>query len=204
MAVSRHTVGCTRVDCITRSDVDRQAPQNDVGTCKIATGWFKHKIPNYFRVQCPRLFWEIGPEMLHTCSMCPCRAFHEWGSFVFLFFRQMFDFFYFWGYLGLKGSHFSSEIKQKNKKKHAYKARQVNIEHVCKILGSISQKRRRHFDFCAINCKNNSLASWLRGVRVYSNSGVKFDLIVVLRSHFFEYWHFVQPCLGAPGNGSSK
>ena len=35
--------------------------------------------------KCPRRFWEIEPEILHSCLMCPCRAFYERG-FYFCFF----------------------------------------------------------------------------------------------------------------------
>ena len=55
------------------------------------------------------------------------------------------------------------------------------------MSGFISQKRRRHLDFCAVKCKNHGLASYLLGFSVYSISGVQFDLILVLRSQFFEY-----------------
>ena len=37
--------------------------------------------------KCPRRFWEIDPEIWHTCLlMCPCRAFHEWIFLLFVFF----------------------------------------------------------------------------------------------------------------------
>ena len=51
----------------------------------------------------------------------------------------------------------------------------------------VSQKRRGHLDFCAVKGKNHVLASYLLDFSVYSISGVKFDLILVLRSQFFEY-----------------
>ena len=50
---------------------------------------------------------------------------------------------------------------------------------------SISQIRRGHLNFCAVKCKNLGLA--LLGFSVYSILGVKFDLILVLRSRFVEY-----------------
>ena len=34
-----------------------------------ATGWFKHKTPNSFRVQWPRRLWEIDPEILHVLNV---------------------------------------------------------------------------------------------------------------------------------------
>ena len=42
-----------------------------------AKPWFLHFTAR--KSKCPRRFWEIDPENLHTCSMCPCRAFYEWG-----------------------------------------------------------------------------------------------------------------------------
>ena len=53
--------------------------------------------------------------------------------------------------------------------------------------GSISDKRREHLGFCAIKCKNHGCESYLLGFSVDSILGVKYDRILVLRSHFFEY-----------------
>ena len=46
-----------------------------------ANPWFLHLIAQ--KSKCPRRFWEIDPEILHTCLMCPCRAYYEC-----LFFRR--------------------------------------------------------------------------------------------------------------------
>ena len=60
----------------------------------------------------------------------------RWG--IVSFFLQIVGFLYFWGYLGLKGSHFSSE--KKNTHTHVYthtrKARQGHMKHVCKFSES--------------------------------------------------------------------
>ena len=40
--------------------------------------WFLHFTAR--KSTCPRRFWEIDPEILHTCLMCPCRAFYERGT----------------------------------------------------------------------------------------------------------------------------
>ena len=36
--------------------------------------------------KCQRRFWELDPELLHTCWMCPCRAFYGCFFLVFWFF----------------------------------------------------------------------------------------------------------------------
>ena len=104
-------------------------------------------IPNSFRVQCPRRFLQLGPDFLHTCSMCICRAFYEWGFwffFFFLLFRQIFGFLYILGYLGLKGFHISSE-----KKKEATRQRlgRGALNTCAKFPGLIPQERRGQLDF---------------------------------------------------------
>ena len=38
------------------------------------------------KFKCPRHFWEIDPEFLHTCLICPCRAFD-----VFFFSLELWD-----------------------------------------------------------------------------------------------------------------
>ena len=53
------------------------------------TGWFKHKTSNSFRVQCPRRFWVITPEMLHSCFMCPCRGLLRMAFFFLSFSPNM-------------------------------------------------------------------------------------------------------------------
>ena len=55
------------------------------------------------------------------------------------------------------------------------------------MSGSNSQKRRGHFDFCAVKCKNHGLASQLLGFSIYSVLGVEFDFKLVLLSQFFEF-----------------
>ena len=52
---------------------------------------------------------------------------------------------------------------------------------------SISQKRRGHLDFSAGKCQNHDLATSLLGFGIYSISGVKFDLKLVLHTQFFEH-----------------
>ena len=83
----------------------------------------------------------------------------------------------------------------------------MHVKHVCKFSGSqTSPKRRGHLDRSAVKCINHGLASSLLGFSVYSIMGVKFDLILVLRSRSFEYFarSFAPTCLGAPGSGSSR
>ena len=112
--------------------------------CILDTGWFKHKTPNSFRVQCPRRFWEMDPEILHTRLMCPCRAFTK-GIFLFFFVFS----------LEIEDP-FKIQISQKMQKpKHLAKKKRKNsnskrlgkgiLNTLCKISGSISQKRRGHW-----------------------------------------------------------
>ena len=48
-----------------------------------AKPWFLHLIAQ--KSKCPRRFWELDPEFLHTCFMCPCRAYYECVFCSFLF-----------------------------------------------------------------------------------------------------------------------
>ena len=77
-----------------------------------ATGSFKLIAPNLLRVQCPRRFWEIDPEILHTCLMFPCQTVNECVPR----FRQIIVLVISRGYLGLKGSHIQRK-KRKNIRK---------------------------------------------------------------------------------------
>ena len=80
--------------------------------CIRPTGWFKHKTQNSFRCQCPRRFWELDPEILYTCFVCPCRSLTN-GAFSFVcFFRQIFFVLFFWGYLGRKRPYIFGEKKK--------------------------------------------------------------------------------------------
>ena len=78
--------------------ISRHTYISDDDDTKLNTGWFKHKTQNSFRCQCPRRFWELDPEFLHTCLVCPCRAFNEFSSSS--FFRPIFGFLYFLGIFG--------------------------------------------------------------------------------------------------------
>ena len=94
--------------------------------------------------KCPRCFWEIDPEILHTRLMCPCRAFTK-GIFLFFFVFS----------LEIEDP-FKIQISQKMQKpKHLAKKKRKNsnskrlgkgiLNTLCKISGSISQKRRGHW-----------------------------------------------------------
>ena len=122
-----------------------------------ATGWLKQIAPNLLSIQCPRRFWEMDPEIWHTCPMNPCQP-------VTVFFPARYVF---WG--GVFGSY---EIQKFWRKKttHSSTAWQGRIEHVCKQSGYISKKRRGHFGLCAEMCN-------LRGCLVNSN----FELVFVSR-----------------------
>ena len=67
-----------------------------------AKPWFLHFTAQ--KSKCPRRFWQIDPEKLHTCLMCPCRAFYE-CVFLFFFFNWKF------------GVPWDPDIAKKNKKK---------------------------------------------------------------------------------------
>ena len=73
-----------------------------------ATGWFKHKplIPSESN---DHAVYERETLKFCTCLMCPCRACYECFFFVSVYVRQIFGFLHFFGYLGLTGSHISSE-----------------------------------------------------------------------------------------------
>ena len=51
-----------------------------------AKPWFLHLTAQ--KSKCPHRFWELDPEILHTCLMCPCRAFYEWAFLFFVFSRR--------------------------------------------------------------------------------------------------------------------
>ena len=72
---------------------------------------------------------------------------------------------------------------------------------MCNISGSNSQKRRGHFDFCAVKCKNHRLASFLPCFFVH-----KFDIDLGPTQSVLRIFarNSVQTCLGAPGRGSSR
>ena len=81
------------------------------------------------------------------------------GFCFFVFFVRYLGFF--WGGVDiwvLRDPTFSAKKNKTKQKKRPYRARQGHIQHVCKISGSNSQKRRGHLDFCAVKCKNHGLA----------------------------------------------
>ena len=118
--------------------------------------------------------------------MCPCRAFNECFFLFLVLFVRYLGFCICWDIWGLTRPHIFGE-KMKQNKKHLRKARQGHIKHVCKISGSNSQKQRGHSNLYAVKCKNHGLASYLLGFSIDSILGVKFDLILVLRSQFFQF-----------------
>ena len=85
------------------------------------------RIINGLRVECPRRFWEIDPEILHTCSMCPCRAFYQWDLFSF-FFASYLGFCIFWDIWVLRDPVFPAKKKKNKNKKKSSKARQGHIK----------------------------------------------------------------------------
>ena len=96
-------------------------------------------------------FLRETPDILLTCYICPCRTVNDFFSLLVLFLRQMFVFLYFWGYLGLEGSHISGDIK-----KRSLPVRQGLIKHVCKIQG-LSLKNG--VDIWTFVCQNYDFAS---------------------------------------------
>ncbi|CAM9525422.1 unnamed protein product [Laminaria digitata] len=62
------------------------------------------------------------------------------------------------------------------------------MKHVCKNSGSISQKRRGHVDFCAVNVqklRHRLVSTWFQ---CRFDFGRHYDLVLVLRSQFFEHF----------------
>ena len=76
----------------------------------------------------------------------------------------------------------------KKTKKRSLKARQGHIKHVCKISASISQNDVDVWTFVRYSAK---ITVWHRNylILVYIRSwGAKYDLVLVLRKQFFEYF----------------
>ena len=107
------------------------------------TGWFKHKTPNSFRVQCPRRFWEIRPWIFAHVFNVPPPSLSR--MYLGVFFKYIF---------GSWGPRISDEPPP-HKNVIGKKARQGHIKHVCKILGSISQNGVDIWNFCAVKCKHH-------------------------------------------------
>ena len=57
----------------------------------------------------------------------------------------------------------------------------------CAKFQGLTLKTAWTLEFCAVKRKNHGLASSLLGFSVFSISGVKLDLTLVLRIQFFEY-----------------
>ena len=76
------------------------------------------------------------------------------------------------------------------KKKNIRKRRGKGTLNTCAKFQSLNSKKRRgYLDFCAVKCKNTAWhCNYLVLVYTwYPIWGVKFDLILVLRSQFFEF-----------------
>ena len=80
------------------------------------TGWFKHRPPNSFRRQCPRRFWELDPEFLHMCLMCPCRA--RTHLHIYFFSPDIWGFVFFGNIWVLRDPTFSVKKNKKQKTQH--------------------------------------------------------------------------------------
>ena len=104
---------------------------------------FKLKTPISFRVQCPRRFWDDGTPKF--CARVSCPPAEPCTIFFFFSFsiRQIFWFLIFWGYVGLQGSHISSEEKEKENMRNMLGKGALNT--CAKFQGLISQKRRGQF-----------------------------------------------------------
>ena len=98
--------------------------------------------PNLPRVGRSRRFWEMDPDLLHTCSTRPCQPVTQHFFLPPFLVRQIFRFIYVG--LKLKESHTPG-------KKIIKKIVQVDrdTQHVHNLSGSIFQKRREHLGFRA-------------------------------------------------------
>ena len=100
-----------------------------------AKPWFLHFTAQ--NLLCPRRFEKMDPEIWHTCLMCPCRAFYEWGFLFFYFFLLEM-----WDPLRPK---YPEKIRRpkylakKNRKKTFVEGSAGAIKHMCKISGCLSQ-----------------------------------------------------------------
>ena len=88
--------------------------------------------------------------------------------------------------MGLKGPHIFGEKKQETKKPIRERPGRGTLNTCAKSQG-LTQKRRGHLDFSAVKCKNHGSASQLLSFSLHSILSVKFDLILVLRSQFFDF-----------------
>ena len=78
-----------------------------------AKPWFLHLTAQ--KSKCPRRFWELDPEILHMCLICPCRAFCDW-VFSSLFFSPKM-----WGLLWPKYPKKYNNPNICRKKKHSWR-----------------------------------------------------------------------------------
>ena len=171
----------------------------------IVTGWFKHKKPKSLQSSMPtRRFWEIDPEILHTCLICPCQACYEWGFRFFVFFRQIFGFFFFFLDIWvLRGPTFPAK-KPKTKKPIRKRLGRGTLNTWAKSQG-LSQKWRGVLGFCAVKCKitaGHRYNLFLVYIRFWAlnwlNISPTQSVLGIVARKFF------QTCLGASGSGWSR
>ena len=118
--------------------------------------------------------------------MCPCRAFDEVFFLDFFFPSDIWVFVFFGGYLGLKKPHIFGEEKQKPIRKRLGKG---TLNTCAKFQGLTLKKAVDIWTFVRLRAK---ITAWHRNylVLVYIRFwAIKFDLILVLRSQFFDVLH---------------
>ena len=107
------------------------------------------KKTNVFPGECPRRLFDSDRKCFAYALYVPFRRPHLSGGGLFLVFLS--DFLpvkIFWKMWPTLDQTFSAKIKLKLSPPRKIRPRDGRVEHVCKISGTISQKRRGHLDVC--------------------------------------------------------
>ena len=104
-----------------------------------------------------------------------------------MFFVRYLAFVFFWEYLGLKRPHIFGEKRKRKQKTIRNRLGKGTLDACAKFQGLTLKNGVENWDYCAVECKKQGLTSYLLGVSMYSILGFKFDLILVLRSQFFDF-----------------
>ena len=151
--------------------------------CYICTDWSKVIAPKFIQCAMSTPFLGDRPWYFARVSIYPRRTVKDFFCFLS---HQTFVLSYFFGYLGLKGYHSSGEKKKgsldlltvrQGQIKTCVQNFRVYLPKTAWTFGPLCGKRAK-----ITTSHRNYLVSVL--IRFF---GVKYDLIVVLRSQFFEY-----------------